>query len=124
MQKCNGHEQEHDAPLDRVTFPIQPPSPSDGEPLPPAPKSAPKGKHVQLFRMRCKVTGKKMQRRKTIRVFVDNNGKSARLLSFVLFDSLDSWERPVRCPVSVLARFFVWLNLRCSASIRRALATH
>ena len=31
----NGHEQEHHAPLERVSFPIRSPSPSDGAPSPP-----------------------------------------------------------------------------------------
>ena len=57
----NGHEQEHHAPLERVSFPIPSPSLSDGAPSPPlsapkaAPKPAPKGKHVQLFKMKRKV---------------------------------------------------------------------
>ena len=33
----NGHEQEHHAPLERVSFPIRSPSPSDGAPSPPMP---------------------------------------------------------------------------------------
>ena len=52
---CVRLQWEHDGPLDRVTFPIHSLSPSHGEPLPPAPEPAPKGKHVQLFEMRRKV---------------------------------------------------------------------